>query len=106
MVRASGQSDMDSGVYSSRMRYALLTGVGRPGQVGEAVAARLAADGYSLILVDRTAEAVQARAEDLRTSGKSAKAYSADLSSEAEVADLFSAIRREHGDRLAAFVHL
>ena len=37
------------------MPVALLTGVGREGQVGEAVAQRLAADGFDLILVDRTA---------------------------------------------------
>jgi NAD(P)-dependent dehydrogenase (short-subunit alcohol dehydrogenase family) len=88
------------------MRYALLTGVGRPGQVGEAVAARLAADGYSLVLVDRDAAAVESRAAELRSQGKAAKGYSADLSSEPEVGELFSAIRRDHGDRLAALVHL
>ena len=88
------------------MRYALLTGVGRPGQVGEAVAARLAADGYTLLLVDRDAAGVEARAADRRAEGQSAFAYAADLSSEVAVDDLFAAIQREHGDALTAFVHL
>jgi len=88
------------------MRYALLTGVGHPGQVGEAVAGRFAADGYSVLLVDRNPEAVEARAADIRGKGGKAMAFAADLSSEAAVADLFKAIQKAGGDRLAAFVHL
>lgn len=88
------------------MRYALLTGVGRPGQVGEAVAAKLAADGYSLLLVDRDAAGVEARAADIRAQGGSAHAFAADLGSEQAVGELFQAIRRAHGEGLAAFVHL
>jgi NAD(P)-dependent dehydrogenase (short-subunit alcohol dehydrogenase family) len=87
------------------MRYALLTGVGRPGQVGEAVAARLAADGFSLLLVDRDA-AVEARASDLRAKGAQALPFTADLSSEASVAELFQSLGRAGVDRLDAFVHL
>jgi len=88
------------------MRYALLTGVGRPGQVGEAVAARLAADGYSLLLVDRTPEAVEARAAEIRGGGGQARGFGADLSSEPSVAELFAQIGREVGERLTAFVHM
>jgi NAD(P)-dependent dehydrogenase (short-subunit alcohol dehydrogenase family) len=88
------------------MRYALLTGVGRPGQVGEAVAARFAADGFSLLLVDRTADAVQARATEIREKGGQAAAFAADLSSEPAVADLFEQVARVSGGRLSAFVHL
>jgi NAD(P)-dependent dehydrogenase (short-subunit alcohol dehydrogenase family) len=88
------------------MRLALLTGVGRPGQVGEAVAARLAADGYSLILVDRDADGVEARAAALRAQGHSVFPYAADLSSEESVAGLFEKVRRAHGPGLGAFVHL
>lgn len=88
------------------MRYALLTGVGRPGQVGEAVASRLAADGYSLLLVDRDAAAVAARAADIREKGGKAEGFAADLSSEPAVADLFESLRKSAGDRLDAYVHL
>lgn len=88
------------------MRYALLTGVGRPGQVGEAVASRLAADGYSLLLVDRDAAAVAARAADIREKGGKAEGFGADLSSEPAVADLFESLRKSAGDCLDAYVHL
>lgn len=88
------------------MRYALLTGVGRPGQVGEAVAARLASDGYSLLLVDRDATAVEARANDIRAKGGKAEGFGADLSSESAVADLSRWVGKAAGNRLDAFVHL
>ena len=88
------------------MRYALLTGVGRPGQVGEAVAARLADDGFAVILVDRDAAGVEARASDIGARGGSAYPFSADLSDEQSVRDLFAKIRAKHGDALSAFVHL
>lgn len=88
------------------MRFALLTGVGRPGQVGEAVAARLAADGYSLLLVDRSRDAVEARAAEIRASGGSAQGFGADLSAEADVAALFEQIGRASSGTLSAFVHM
>jgi NAD(P)-dependent dehydrogenase (short-subunit alcohol dehydrogenase family) len=88
------------------MRYALLTGVGRPGQVGEAVAARLAKAGYSLILVDRDAAGVEARAADLRARGGSAHGFAADLSAEEPVRELFAKIGEKTGGELSAFVHL
>jgi NAD(P)-dependent dehydrogenase (short-subunit alcohol dehydrogenase family) len=88
------------------MPNALITGVGRPGQVGEAVAARLAADGFTLLLVDRTGTEAEAQASAIRASGGRAHAFSADLSSEDAVSALFSAIRQTHGDNLAAYVHL
>ena len=88
------------------MRFALLTGVGRPGQVGEAVAARLFADGYTLLLVDRDAAGVEARAADIRSGGGSAYAFAADLSSEEAVTGLFHSVRGAHGDGLSVFVHL
>lgn len=88
------------------MGYALLTGVGRKGQVGEAVASRLAADGYDLILVDRTPENVEARAVEIRSAGGRAHAFAADLAEPAAVADVFRRIRRDHGEALSAYVHL
>ena len=88
------------------MRYALLTGVGRPGQVGEAVAARLAIEDYSLLLVDRTAENVEARAAAIRSTGGQARAFAADLGSESAVAELFEQIGRETGGKLSALVHM
>ena len=88
------------------MRFALLTGVGRPGQVGEAVAARMASDGYSLLLVDRGVEGVEARAAEIRTNGGRAQAFAADLSSESAVRDLFDRVDRACSGSLSAFVHM
>src|SRR4051812_28064536 len=88
------------------MRTALLTGVGREGQVGEAVAGRLAADGYRVLLVDRTAEQVEARAAAITASGGSAHAFAADLSDPSAVERLFAEVKAAAGDGLDAVVHL
>jgi len=89
-----------------RVKLAFLTGVGREGQVGEAVAARLAADGFELILVDRTVEAVGARADAIRTIGGVASAYACDLADDSAVAGLIKEIVTRHGPRLDAVVHM
>jgi NAD(P)-dependent dehydrogenase (short-subunit alcohol dehydrogenase family) len=88
------------------MRYALLTGVGHPGQVGEAVAARLATEGFTLLLVDRSAADAEARASDIRAAGGNAQAFGADLSSEDAVAALFVELRRSCEEKLSAYIHL
>lgn len=88
------------------MKRALLTGVGREGQVGEAVAARLAADGFELILVDRSAENVRARADAILAVGGVASAYACDLADPDAVADLIREITRDRGSQLDALVHM
>jgi NAD(P)-dependent dehydrogenase (short-subunit alcohol dehydrogenase family) len=88
------------------MGLAMLTGVGREGQVGEAVAARLAADGHELLLVDRSLDGVSARAAALRASGASASGYAADLTYPEAVTGLFERIRKSHGPGLDALVHM
>src|SRR3954471_10732731 len=88
------------------MPLAVLTGVGREGQVGEAVAQRLAADGFDLVLVDRTADNVAARARGLATAGRRATGLSCDLTDADALGELFSAIAREHGPSLDALVHM
>ena len=57
----------------------LITGVGREGQIGEALAAAFAADGARLILVDRTRTNVEARAATVRARGAEARAFACDL---------------------------
>lgn len=89
-----------------RMKRALLTGVGREGQVGEAVASRLVADGFELILVDRTAENVRARADAVRAAGGVAAPYACDLADPDAVASLIRKVATDHGDRLDAVVHM
>jgi NAD(P)-dependent dehydrogenase (short-subunit alcohol dehydrogenase family) len=60
----------------------VLTGVSRPGQLGEALAAHFAATGFSLALIGRTLDEAQARTAELiaSPSGQRFTAHAADLS--------------------------
>src|SRR3954470_15324588 len=88
------------------MKRALLTGVGHPGQVGEAVAARLVADGFEVILVDRSAENAEARASDIRRSKGVATAFGCDLADPESVDGLFRGISAGNTNELSAVVHM
>lgn len=82
----------------------LLTGVGRPGQVGETVARAFAERGDVVLLVDRSGEAEQ-RAADLRDAGHRAHAYRCDMADPQALSQLAARISGEHG-RLDALVHM
>ena len=84
----------------------VLTGVGAEGQVGEVVARAFADQGASLVLVDRQLEKASARAEALIGAGHQARGYGCDLSDEKAVGDLAMTVRREHGGRIHALVHM
>jgi NAD(P)-dependent dehydrogenase (short-subunit alcohol dehydrogenase family) len=84
----------------------LLTGVGGEGQVGEIVAQAFANLGASLILVDRTLEKAQAQAAAIGATGHAARGYACDLANADAVAGLADVVRRNHGDRLRALVHM
>jgi 3-oxoacyl-[acyl-carrier protein] reductase len=84
----------------------LLTGVGADGQVGQVVARAFAEQGASLILVDRTAEHVDARVNELTRDGLLATGYPCDLTDGAAVKSLVGRIRERHGDSVHAFVHM
>jgi len=84
----------------------VLTGVGREGQVGEAVANAFAALGASLVLVARAAATAEARAADVARQGGQARAYGCDLADAEAVADLAAAVRAAHGERIHALVHM
>ena len=84
----------------------LLTGVGADGQVGQVVARAFAEQGASLILVDRTAEHVDARVNELTRDGLLATGYPCDLTDGAAVKSLVGRIREKHGDSVHAFVHI
>jgi NAD(P)-dependent dehydrogenase (short-subunit alcohol dehydrogenase family) len=84
----------------------LITGVGSKGQVGEAVAAALAARGDTVLLVSRSEDEVRARAAELVASGASAHGYGCDLSDAAAVEQLARRVRSERGDKLDALVNL
>jgi NAD(P)-dependent dehydrogenase (short-subunit alcohol dehydrogenase family) len=78
-------------------RVAVLTGVSRPGQVGEAVARHLAGRGVSVVLIDRTGIDAEARASELRQSGLEARGYQADLTNTAQLAAVVQSVRDEFG---------
>lgn len=84
----------------------LLTGAGREGQVGEAVARALAERGATLLLVDRNADQARDRASALTQAGFRASSFGCDLADANSVSELAARIRREHGDRLGGLVHV
>ena len=87
-------------------RSIVLTGVGREGQVGEAVAAAFAELGARVFLVDREESQARARAEALVAAGLRAAALGADLTDESAVAVLADRVRDATGGRVHALVHL
>jgi NAD(P)-dependent dehydrogenase (short-subunit alcohol dehydrogenase family) len=94
---------------SSRMaptRRILITGVGMRGQVGEAVAAALAAAGDHVLVVERTLADAEARVRDVVAAGGRANGYAADLSDPGATERLARDLMREHGERVDAVVHL
>lgn len=75
----------------------LITGVGREGQLGEALAGAFAAGGARLALVDRTAANVEARAAAVRQAGGEAHPFACDLTAPAAVADVVARVDRALG---------
>jgi len=73
-------------------RTAVLAGVGRPGQVGEAVAGAFVRAGARVVLIDRDLADASARASDLQALGGQALALAGDLSDVAAVDALAVAI--------------
>lgn len=64
---------------AARARSVVVTGVGRAGQVGEAVALAFAAEGAVVSLIARTLADAEERAADLTAKGHSAVGYACDL---------------------------
>src|SRR5437016_5389963 len=62
-----------------RGKVALVTGVGRVGQIGYAVATGFARAGAQLVIADRTASAVAERAQELAAQGFAVQATAGDL---------------------------
>ena len=87
-------------------RSVVLTGVGREGQVGEAVARAFADRGARVFLVDRSEDQVRARSDALIAAGLRSAALAADLSDQAAVEALATRIRDATSGRVHALVHL
>src|SRR5207245_11811593 len=62
-----------------RGKVALVTGVGRDGQTGHAVARGFGAAGAQTVIADRTATAVQDRAKEFAAGGIAVRAVAGDL---------------------------
>src|SRR5262245_51657270 len=86
-------------------KIAVLTGVSRPGQVGETVARSLAEDGVTVVLIDRTGQDSQARASELRADGLNALAYHADLTDAGQLDLVVQAVAGEF-DGIDALVNI
>ena len=84
----------------------MITGVGRAGQVGEVVAQTLGTDGTTVLLVDRSEDQARERASSLAREGIRAAAFGCDLSDASQVDALAERVRRDHGGRLRALVHV
>jgi NAD(P)-dependent dehydrogenase (short-subunit alcohol dehydrogenase family) len=84
----------------------VLTGVGREGQLGEIVARQFAGHGANVVVVDRRRETVDARIAALAQNGGTATGYACDLTDADAVARLANEVRRAHGSKLHALVHM
>jgi NAD(P)-dependent dehydrogenase (short-subunit alcohol dehydrogenase family) len=78
-------------------KVAVLTGVSRPGQVGEVVARYLAERGVAVVLIDRTGTEAEASAAELREKGLRAIAMRADLTDRTQLDAVASSVAREFG---------
>ena len=87
-------------------RTVVLTGVGRPGQVGEAVAHAFARAGARLVLVERDLADVSQRADDVRSLGSEVFPFACDLSDVAAVTDMASSIEQVAPNGVHALVCL
>jgi NAD(P)-dependent dehydrogenase (short-subunit alcohol dehydrogenase family) len=87
-------------------RSVVLTGVGREGQVGEAVARAFAERGARVYLVARSSDEARARSDALVAAGLRSAALSADLSDPAAVDALAARVRDATSGRVHALVHL
>jgi NAD(P)-dependent dehydrogenase (short-subunit alcohol dehydrogenase family) len=86
-------------------KVALVTGVSRDGQVGQVVARALAAEGAALGIVARSRDHVEARAQELASSGARVLPVAANLVDESEVREAVDRVVLKHG-RIDILVNL
>ena len=84
----------------------VVTGVGRAGQVGEAVAREFGRLGAIVAVIDRSAALAEERAAALRNEGLDATAGGCDLTDIVATERLFSRIAGEHGGKLFALANV
>lgn len=94
---------MATNVFSGKV--ALVTGVSRDGQVGQAVARALASEGAALAIVARSRDHVEARARELKAQGARVLPIAVNLVDEAEVRQMVDRVVAEYG-RIDVLVNL
>jgi 3-oxoacyl-[acyl-carrier protein] reductase len=87
-------------------RVVVLTGVGRQGQVGEAVGRAFASEGARVVAVSRLESEAEARAAELRRAGFDARGFAWDLTDEAQLRALSSEVRAAYDGRVDALVNI
>lgn len=87
-------------------KFAVVTGVGRAGQVGEAVARRFGELGAHVALIARSADDAHARAEELQKDGIDATPYACDLADVAAVTGVANVIVGRNGGRVDALANI
>jgi 3-oxoacyl-[acyl-carrier protein] reductase len=88
----------------ARPPVAVITGVGRAGQVGEAIAQHFAGLGWQLVLLDRDATELAARAAALTVAGAPVTALPLDLTDESAVLGAAAQVRARVGPAVHALV--
>jgi len=76
-------------------RIALITGASRG--IGLAIAHRLSADGYHVVVTARSADKIADLADQLKAAGRPADAVACDLGDRSSVDDLVAEVRARHG---------
>lgn len=87
-----------------RNRTVVLTGFGRPGQLGETLAQAFARAGAHLVLVDRTIDDADSRVAALRSLGVHVQHMACDLSDAAAVHDLAAKVEARASQGVQALV--
>jgi NAD(P)-dependent dehydrogenase (short-subunit alcohol dehydrogenase family) len=86
-------------------KVALVTGVSREGQVGQAVARSLASEGAALAIVARSRDHVETRAREIKAAGARVLPIAANLVDEVEVRQMVDRVAAEYG-RIDVLVNL
>src|SRR6185312_477054 len=87
-------------------RCAVVTGVGRAGQVGEVVAREFARRGASVAIIDRDGAAAESLAAAMRADGLAVAAYGGDLTDTAATTAAFTKIAAAAGGRIHALANV
>jgi NAD(P)-dependent dehydrogenase (short-subunit alcohol dehydrogenase family) len=84
----------------------VLTGVGRQGQVGEAIGRAFGSEGARVVAVARLESEVEARAAELRAAGFDARGFACDLADETQLRVLSSEVQTAYDGRVDALVNI